>query len=86
VRVNESPSIIDLARNFTVAMSKWVASGFDTVTAEQYAEREARCKPCEHHKLLHGGLFYGCALCGCNSSLKIHLATEVCLAGKWKSL
>lgn len=73
------PTPVEMAGNFAVAVSRWVAAGAPVVSAEVYAARAAACGGCE---LWDGAARLGLGKCrapGCGcTSLKRWLATERC--------
>lgn len=80
----EEPSLLELARNFTAALTKWVKAGAPVVSEEVYRERYAICEACEYWKpeARLGLGKCGARGCGC-TKLKLWLSTEHCPIGKW---
>jgi hypothetical protein len=82
----EEPTRIEMAANFSVAMGRWAAAGFPTVSAEEYALRNMACEhsgpegtACEYWD---GDARWGLGKCkapGCGCTrFKRWLATERC--------
>lgn len=75
------PSLLDLARNFSLAVANFVKAGCPVVDELELVHRRETCYGCDKWK--PQGLYARCALCGC-SKLKLWLRTERCPLGKWK--
>jgi len=69
-----SPTLVQMGKSFTKAMTKWAASGFEVVDEAEYIRRRQICNAC------HGG--WRCPKCGCMLWAKAALATEKC--EKWE--
>lgn len=65
--------------NVTVAAAKYLASGCDTRTKEEYIACLNQCNACEH---LHP-LIKGCRVCCCLVQIKAAMKTEHCPINKW---
>jgi hypothetical protein len=80
----EEPSALELAANFSVAVSKWAAAGFPVVHREVFEARSEVCSACA---FWDGSARLGLGKCthrkcGC-TRMKRWLATEGCPLGKW---
>ena len=75
----EEPTLAAMAENFAGAVSRWVESGMQVVTKEEYDRRAAICDAC---KFWDGKARMGLGKCsapGCGCTrLKRWLATERC--------
>jgi hypothetical protein len=79
------PPLKEQAVNFISSMKDFAASGFKTVTTEQYEERKKICLDC---KFFDPNGFAGlgrCRKCGC-SSYKLNVAASYCPIGLWGSI
>lgn len=77
-----TPTVLEMGSNFTVAMSKWIAAGFPTVSEEEYKRRAGICDLCPYW---NPGARLGlgkCDKCGCVGK-KRWLATETCPDKRW---
>lgn len=72
------PGIFQKAMNFTKAVVKHAATGFQRVPLNVFHERMNICNTCEN-KTNEGT----CKLCGCFLNIKNTWASEQCPAGKW---
>jgi len=76
----KGPSVVQLAKNFSKAVVKHVADGFEKVTLPVYQIRLNTCNECEEWysegRCLH-------PKCGCFLSNKAWWASESCPEGKW---
>ncbi len=68
----EKPAIITKLINFAAAVARYVASGCENVTPEQYAERLLICDACPFQR--HSK----CLVCGCSVELKAMMRSERC--------
>lgn len=78
------PSLVELAVNFTGALSRWAKAGFPVVERDLFEARLKVCRACPHWdeaarlgagKCKHPG-------CGCTRA-KLWISTEKCPAAKW---
>lgn len=67
----------DRAAAFAVAVVRYAASGFERVSDEQLAARQATCATCPYFTQS------SCALCGCVLSVKQTWKSESCPQNKW---
>jgi len=74
------PKYIQMASTFAKALTKYIASGMNEVTKEQYQERLEICSTCPNRNNLH------CSECGCPISTKARWATESCPLGFWLAI
>jgi len=72
------PGIFQKAVNFTKAVVKHAATGFQRVPLNVFHDRMNTCNTCEN-KTNEGT----CKLCGCFLNIKNTWASEKCPAGKW---
>jgi hypothetical protein len=72
------PGIFQKAVNFTKAVVKHAATGFQRVPLNVFHDRMNICNSCEN-KTPEGT----CKLCGCFLNIKNTWASEKCPAGKW---
>lgn len=80
----EEPSLLELASNFTTALTKWVKAGAPVVSEEVYRERSAICETCEYWKPESRFGLGKCSAPGCGcTKLKRWLSTEHCPMNKW---
>jgi hypothetical protein len=81
------PSLLDLARNFHHAITKWSVAGFPVVSATEYQSRAVACDACEFWDAQARAGLGHCRhhACGC-TKLKRWLATEHCPIGRWPSI
>jgi len=68
------PSMFQMLRTFSKEVVKYVASGAQNVTAEDYADRLDSCNKCPHIKKER----MRCGLCGCLVEHKAKWKTTVC--------
>jgi hypothetical protein len=85
VEQHQLPSIKEQAMGFLDSMYEFAASGFKTVTKEQYDARRAICESCQFFDPNGFAGLGRCRKCGC-SSYKLNVATAQCPFGFWKSL
>jgi hypothetical protein len=78
------PSAVELAENFSLAVSRWVTTGFPVVSKKEYDSRLAVCSSCEFWDAQARLGLGKCKhkKCGC-TRFKLWLATEQCPIGKW---
>lgn len=83
---DDEPSALDLAKNFTAALFKWIKAGVPTVSRELYEARLAVCSSCEFWDSAARLGLGKCThtKCGCTKT-KHWLATEKCPIDKWPS-
>ena len=74
------PGCLQMAISAARAISRFVGSGFKTVTMETLEERTRRCARCKYHTGLR------CRVCGCFTNLKTRLPHEECPLGEWSSV
>ena len=80
----EEPSLLELAKNFTTALTRWVKAGAPVVNEEVYRERISICETCEYWKPEARMGLGKCSAPGCGcTKLKLWLKTERCPLGKW---
>jgi len=82
------PSLVEMAKRFTLAMASWASSGFRIVSQEQFQERRNTCLTCNHWRGDGTNVAMGrCGKCGC-SGLKLFAASEECPDDppKWRRL
>lgn len=85
VKTHKLPSLGEQASGLINSMYDFAASGFKTVTEEQYNERRAICEGCQFFDP-NGFMGIGrCRKCGC-SSYKLNIAASRCPFGYWESL
>lgn len=72
------PGIFQKAANFTKAIVKHAATGFQRVPLNVFHERTSICNNCENKTPENT-----CRLCGCFLNIKNTWASEKCPAGKW---
>ncbi|MFE7072534.1 hypothetical protein ACFU96_20885 [Streptomyces sp. NPDC057620] len=90
-----SPGNAELLGRASVALGRWVASGFSRITDDEYRARLSACGQCEHLTEPPREGFYRlmgvanektvCGLCGCDTRRKARLATEHCPDHRWKA-
>ena len=73
----QGPGLLRMAISATDAMRKFVASGLKISPAEVSRQRLDTCRTCEHHTGIR------CRVCGCFTSAKVKILSEVCPLGKW---
>lgn len=71
----QTPTVLQMASDFTRAMIKWGKSGLKCVSKEDYLARRTICSKCTDG--------WRCPHCGCMLWAKIALATEKCPENKW---
>ncbi len=76
-RCPKMPGMASMAKTFTKAVAKHVASGLKTREKKEIRRIIAICQDCEHYT--NGR----CRKCGCNMKKKIQWATTNCKLGKW---
>jgi len=74
-QIIKPPTMVQMAKHFTMAMAKWSGSGFKLVDKDTYFLRRERCSLCTDKK--------DCPICGCKLWAKAALATEECPKGYW---
>ena len=79
------PSMADMLKRATHALSEWAQKGFPLTTEEQLVERREICEQCPMWKPSTAFGLGACGACGC-TGLKLTVATEKCPQGKWKEL
>lgn len=79
------PTFAQRAATFMGAARDWVASGFKSITHEQYEERLGICEACPYWKGSAALGLGACGKCGC-SGLKLYLPSQVCPDGRWKAI
>jgi tetratricopeptide (TPR) repeat protein len=75
-----SPSLLRMAISAAKALTQFVGSGLQTVSATVRQERLRICATCPHHTALR------CRICGCFTNLKTRLPHEDCPLGQWPVL
>jgi len=83
-KLPQEPTAIELAANFSSAVSKWIKAGFPVVPKEQFDARSAVCASCEFWDNQARMGLGKCThkRCGC-TKMKRWIATERCPIGKW---
>lgn len=76
---NPYPSLVQQAKNASVAFGSAVASGFAHVDQAEQNRRLAICHACDVFDTKQGR----CSKCGCFTKWKTWLATQKCPIGKW---
>ena len=79
----QSPSIVNMAANFSGSLANWARNGFGTVSDSTIQSRLDICKGCE---FWNADGFKGtgrCQKCGCSTWAKLRMATEKCPLDKW---
>jgi tetratricopeptide (TPR) repeat protein len=71
------PGLLRMALAAAKSMTKFVGSGFKTVSPEAVKKRLGTCGGCEHHTGLR------CRVCGCFTTVKARMPHEDCPLGKW---
>ena len=81
------PSIVEKALNYTKAVIQHVATGSNTRTDEEVAERLAICQSCDKYNQEA----QSCTICGCKCNAnksaftnKLRMQSQVCPIGKWR--
>lgn len=79
-QVLRAPPLAQQGWNLAHSLKAFVADGFKTVTAEQYAARLKICDACEQRRGTR------CMKCGCGLSWKARGRAFQCPLGKWPTL
>ena len=75
-------TILDMAKDFTRTVAKWVKKGVPVVPQPVFEERAKQCADCEFFDADAFGGRGRCKKCGC-STFKLFLATTKCPIDKW---
>lgn len=72
------PGLLRMALSAMKSVSRFFASGFQSVSQTAYQQRLETCESCEHHTGVR------CSLCGCFCGIKAWMPHEDCPVGKWQ--
>lgn len=68
------------------AVERWSKGGFTIADEKLYNDRKSVCATCEEWDTKGFFNMGKCNQCGCNTAVKLKLATESCPLGKWKAV
>jgi len=74
---DDFPSLTEQMKSFSGALVDFVATGFETVTKEDYKRRIEICNSCEMYTHKR------CLLCGCYMPAKAWIPAQICKKGSW---
>jgi hypothetical protein len=90
--MSELPSLIQQAKNLTVAYAKWLAAGRPVRTPDQINALYDICEQCPTKRFTRSSLDKGrCSACGCwlkrgaDKFNKLAWPTEACPDGHWSN-